>query len=114
MEVEGMQSRGRNQEGGPGSHPVAPHVWECHLRFPDGAFADDSMERERMKRRPGGGGKCSVAKAARLANRAALRELLVVFADVATPVRARVGRGLVDLLPWFRVRLPDRSLLGTR
>src|SRR3989442_9893895 len=114
MEVEGMQSRGRNQEGGPGSHPVAPHVWECHLRFPDGAFAGDSMERERMKRRPGGGRKCSMADASRLENRAALRALLVVFADVGTAVRARVGGGLRGLLRRFRLRLPGWLLLGTR
>src|SRR3989442_2181800 len=52
---------GKESGGGPGSHPLAPHVWEFHLRFPDGAFAGDSMEREQMKGRPGGGRKCSMA-----------------------------------------------------
>src|SRR2546427_6848691 len=72
------------------------------------------MERERMKRRPGGGRKCSTADASRLENRAALRALLVVFADVGTAVRARVGGGLRGLLRRFRLRLPGWLLLGTR
>src|SRR5947209_12384853 len=72
------------------------------------------MERERMKRRPGGGRKCSMADASRLENRAALRALLVVFADVGTAVRARVGGGLRGLLRRFRLRLPGWLLLGTR
>src|SRR5947209_17770559 len=72
------------------------------------------MERERMKRRPGGGRKCSMADASRLENRAALRALLVVFADVGTAVRARVGGGLRGLLRRFRLRLPGWLLLCTR
>src|SRR3989442_10333236 len=52
---------GKESGGGPWAHPVAPHVWEFHLRFPDGAFAGDSMEREQMKRLPGDGRKCSMA-----------------------------------------------------
>src|SRR5438309_12053670 len=72
------------------------------------------MERERMKRRPGGGRKCSMADASRLENRAALRALLVVFADVGPAVRARVGGGLRGLLRRFRLRLPGWLLLGIR
>src|SRR2546428_12488046 len=49
----------------------------------------------------------------RLENRAALRALLVIFADVGTAVRARVGGGLRGLLRRFRLRLPDWLLLGT-
>src|SRR5947209_14599381 len=72
------------------------------------------MERERMKRRHGGGRKCSMADASRLENRPALRALLVVFADIGTAVRARVGGGLRGLLRRFRLRLPGWLLLGTR